>query len=96
MPSRSQIAKCKEHGLEHAFVGDAQSLEIPSSWDASLRGGYDAVFSNAALHWCKQNPKGVIEGAKRLLRPGGRFVIEMGGQMNCIGESTWGLDCAHC
>lgn len=68
-------------------MGDAQAIEVPSSWDASLKGDYDAVFSNAALHWCKQNPKGVIESAKRLLKPEGRFVIEMGGQMNCIGES---------
>ena len=63
-------------------------MEIPSSWNEALKGGYDAVFSNAALHWCKKNPKGVIEGAKRLLKPGGRFVIEMGGQMNCIGEKV--------
>ncbi|KAI0734765.1 S-adenosyl-L-methionine-dependent methyltransferase [Fomitopsis betulina] len=83
--SASMIAKCKEYGLQHAFVGDAQAIEIPASWDASLQGGYDAVFSNATLHWCKQNPRGVVSGAKRLLKPGGRFVIEMGGQMNCIG-----------
>ncbi|KAH9922658.1 cyclopropane-fatty-acyl-phospholipid synthase [Fomitopsis serialis] len=73
-----------ETGVVHAFVGDAQAIDIPSTWDASLK-NYDAVFSNAALHWCKQNPRGVVESAKRLLKPGGRFVVEMGGQMNCIG-----------
>ena len=34
---------------------------------------FDAVFSNAALHWVKA-PRAVIEGVKRVLRPGGRCV----------------------
>lgn len=33
---------------------------------------FDAVFSNAALHWVRA-PRTVIEGAKRVLRPGGRY-----------------------
>jgi len=82
--SESMIAKCRGSGIKYAFVGDAQAIDIPSTWDVSLK-SYDAVFSNAALHWCKQNPRGVVESAKRLLKPGGRFVVEMGGQMNCIG-----------
>ena len=48
-------------------------------------GKFDAVFTNAALHWCKRDPSGVLEGAKRVLKPGGRIVGEMGGFMNCIG-----------
>ncbi len=32
---------------------------------------FDAVFTNAALHWVRA-PRTVIEGAKRVLRPGGR------------------------
>jgi SAM-dependent methyltransferase len=47
---------------------------------------FDAVFSNACLHWCKRDPGGVLESAKRVLKPGGRFVGEMGGFANCIGE----------
>ncbi len=42
---------------------------------------FDAVFSNAALHWMKQADK-VIEGVHRALKPGGRFVAEMGGKGN--------------
>jgi len=83
--SESMIQKCKVNGLDHVFVGDAQNLQIPHEWPVDLHGGYDAVFSNAALHWCKKNPRGVLEGAKRMLKPGGRFVIEMGGLMNCVG-----------
>jgi trans-aconitate methyltransferase len=39
---------------------------------------FDAVFSNAALHWMKRADE-VIAGVYRALRPGGRFVAEMGG-----------------
>jgi SAM-dependent methyltransferase len=42
---------------------------------------FDAVFSNAALHWM-QPPETVLEGIGRALKPGGRFVGEMGGQNN--------------
>lgn len=42
---------------------------------------FDAVFSNAALHWM-QEPARVIAGVWRALRPGGRFVAEMGGHGN--------------
>lgn len=43
---------------------------------------FDAVFSNAALHWMKRDPQAVIAGVARALRPGGRFVGEMGGHGN--------------
>lgn len=42
---------------------------------------FDAVFSNAALHWMNQ-PEKVIDGVWRALRPGGRFVAEFGGHGN--------------
>jgi trans-aconitate 2-methyltransferase len=41
----------------------------------------DAVFSNAALHWMKA-PQAVIDCVARALRPGGRFVAEMGADKN--------------
>jgi SAM-dependent methyltransferase len=43
---------------------------------------FDAVFSNAALHWMTADPDAVIAGVARALRPGGRFVGEMGGHGN--------------
>jgi SAM-dependent methyltransferase len=48
---------------------------------------FDAVFSNAALHWMRK-PKLVIEGVARALRPGGRFVGELGGHGNVAAIAT--------
>lgn len=42
---------------------------------------YDAVFSNAALHWIL-NPDRVAATISQALKPGGRFVGEMGGKGN--------------
>jgi trans-aconitate methyltransferase len=42
---------------------------------------FDAVFSNAALHWMGP-PAPVFEGVWKALRPGGRFVGECGGHGN--------------
>lgn len=42
---------------------------------------FDAVFSNAALHWML-DPQNVLARVHRALRPGGRFVAEMGGHGN--------------
>jgi len=43
------------------------------------------VFTNAALHWCKSDPRGVLRSVKKVLKKGGRFTGEMGGFMNCAG-----------
>lgn len=59
---------------------------------------FDAVFSNAALHWMLQ-PQEVIAGVARALKPGGRFVGEFGGfgnvaaicaAMGAVGEAMGG------
>jgi SAM-dependent methyltransferase len=39
------------------------------------------VFSNAALHWMRAQ-EAVLGGVRRALKPGGRFVAEMGGHNN--------------
>ncbi|GAC1663326.1 MAG: class I SAM-dependent methyltransferase [Candidatus Acidiferrum sp.] len=67
--SAEQIAAAKKLGLD-ARVGDAEHLFFNDE--------FDAVFSNAALHWMR-NPDLVIAGARRALRPTGRFVGEFGG-----------------
>ena len=46
-----------------------------------LAGPFDAVFSNAALHWMTQ-PEAVLRGVRALLRPHGRLVAELGGRGN--------------
>lgn len=43
---------------------------------------FDAVFTNAALHWVRA-PRTVIEGAKRVLRPGGRYICNIHA-MRCV------------
>ena len=42
---------------------------------------FDAVFSNAALHWMRDQDA-VMAEVRRVLKPGGRFVAEMGGHGN--------------
>ena len=42
---------------------------------------FDAVFSNAALHWVRDHEAMMAE-VHRVLKPGGRFVAEMGGHGN--------------
>ncbi|KAF6757568.1 cyclopropane-fatty-acyl-phospholipid synthase [Ephemerocybe angulata] len=87
--SESMIVKAKANGLKHAFVCDAHDLIVPDEIYAWIGNGsdarFDAAFSNATLHWCKRDPLAVLQGVKRVLKPEGRFVAEMGGFMNCIG-----------
>jgi len=70
--SAEQIAACRARGID-ARVMDGAHL--------SFAGEFDAVFSNAALHWIK-DADGVIDGAWRALKPGGRFVAECGCEGN--------------
>ena len=45
------------------------------------RSEFDAVFSNAALHWVQPAAAAVLSMA-RALKPGGRLVVELGGRGN--------------
>ena len=49
--------------------------------DLTFDAEFDAVFSNAAMHWMI-DADALIEGVWRALRPSGRFVSEMGGAGN--------------
>ena len=70
--SASMVGAARALGLD-ARVVDGQALPFDRE--------FDAVFSNAALHWMKQ-PEEVIDGVWRALEPGGRFVGEFGGEGN--------------
>jgi SAM-dependent methyltransferase len=48
---------------------------------------FDAVFSNAALHWMRR-PELVVESVARALKPHGRFVGEFGGHGNVAAIAT--------
>ena len=56
-------------------------FEVMDAREITLDGSFDAVFSNATLHWIAE-PERVIAGIKKLLRPRGRFVAEFGGKGN--------------
>jgi trans-aconitate methyltransferase len=72
--SPAQVDAARRLNLD-ARVMDGQALEFD--------GEFDAVFSNAALHWMKESPEAVLAGVFRALVPGGRFVAELGGQ-GCV------------
>jgi trans-aconitate methyltransferase len=66
------VAAAQSRGIE-ARVMAGQNLRFERE--------FDAVFSNAALHWMRP-PEAVLAGVRRALKPGGRFVGEMGGHNN--------------
>lgn len=70
--SAAQVAAAQAKGLT-AVIMDGQHLTFEDE--------FDAVFSNAALHWMKQ-AEAVVVGVRRALRENGRFVAEMGGYGN--------------
>jgi trans-aconitate methyltransferase len=72
--SDTQVKAARIRGLD-VRVMDGEALAFDRE--------FDAVFSNAALHWMRK-PDEVIKGVSRALRPGGRFVAEMGGH-GCVG-----------
>ena len=75
--SPEMVAAARARGLD-ARVMDGQAL----SFDAE----FDAAFTNAALHWMLDK-SGVANGVFRALKPGARFVGEMGGEGNVA--SIW-------
>ena len=56
-------------------------FEVMDARDMPYRDEFDAVFSNATLHWIHE-PELVIRSVWNALRPGGRFVAELGGKGN--------------
>ena len=79
--SPDMIAAAKRRGLD-ARITDALALNFQFE--------FDAVFSNAAMHWMKRDPDTVIRGVYRALKPGGRFASEMGG-FGCVAAITVAL-----
>lgn len=71
--SEMQVAAARKLGVD-ARVVSGEALDF--------RDEFDAIFSNAALHWMLR-PDPVIAGVWRALRYGGRFVAEMGGN-GCV------------
>jgi trans-aconitate methyltransferase len=80
-------AGCEVLGVDasSAMVEAAQARGVPAQvmdgHELPFHEQFDAVFSNAALHWMLQ-PDEVLRRIWQSLRPGGRFVAEFGGQGN--------------
>jgi trans-aconitate methyltransferase len=70
--SAEMVAAATARGID-ARVIDAQRLPFDRE--------FDAVFSNAALHWVRDHDA-MLAGVHRALKPGGRFVAEFGGHGN--------------
>jgi SAM-dependent methyltransferase len=70
--SAAMVAAARDLGLDARQI-EGQALPFEAC--------FEAVFSNAALHWMLP-PEAVIAGVARALVPGGRFVAELGGQGN--------------
>ncbi len=67
--SAEQVQATRQRGL-NAEVFTAEDLPFVEE--------FDAVFSNAVLHWVKAQPT-VLAKIYRSLKPNGRFVAELGG-----------------
>lgn len=70
--SENMVKHAQSTGLD-ARVINGESLNFNSE--------FDAIFSNAALHWMLK-PGAVLNGCFRALKPNGRIVAEMGGSGN--------------
>jgi SAM-dependent methyltransferase len=70
--SAAMVEAARRRGIP-AQVADARRLPFEKE--------FDAVFSNAVLHWVSE-ADAVVQCVARALRPGGRFVGEFGGQGN--------------
>jgi trans-aconitate methyltransferase len=70
--SSSMVESAKNKGLD-AFVMNGENLTFINE--------FDAVFSNAALHWMRDY-SAVIRGIKKSLKTEGRFIGEFGGKGN--------------
>ena len=70
--SAEMVAAAAARGLDARMI-DAERLRFERE--------FDAVFSNAALHWVRDQDA-MLAGVRRALKPGGRFVAEFGGHGN--------------
>ena len=90
--SPEQVWAALQRGLDARII-DAEELPFDAE--------FDAVFSNAVLHWVRDVER-LLQGVRRSLKPGGRFVGEFGGDGNvasirealAAALAERGIDCA--
>ena len=66
--SQKFVEATRKLGVD-AIQGDAQNMNFENE--------FDAIFSNAALHWMTDYD-GVLKSVSKALKKSGRFVVEMG------------------
>ena len=90
LTKKLQDMGCEVIGVDGsaAQVEATRSLGIDArvmdGYELSFENEFDAVFSNAVLHWMKR-PEVVVARVWHALKPGGRFVAECGGH-GCIAK----------
>ncbi|MBW4486201.1 MAG: methyltransferase domain-containing protein [Trichocoleus desertorum ATA4-8-CV12] len=62
-------------------------FEVADATNLSFVEQFDAIFSNAVLHWVKP-PEAAIASMWKALKPGGRLVVEFGGKENVQAIAT--------
>lgn len=68
--------------IKHARLKyPALTFQAIDAREMAFANQFDAVFSNAALHWM-QPPDIVLKNIWSSLKPGGRFIAELGGKGN--------------
>ncbi len=67
--------------LLRAAAARGLSVQAMDGQALNFEAEFDAVFSNAALHWMRDGVA-VVDGVWRALKPQGRFVAEFGGHGN--------------
>jgi ubiquinone/menaquinone biosynthesis C-methylase UbiE len=75
--SEEMLSKARE---QHPAIRFEQADGTQLAYDNE----FDAVFSNAAIHWMRDG-KAVAAGVSRALKNGGRFIAEFGGKDNVAG-----------
>lgn len=68
--------------LVQAACARGVRASVCDAHEISYKEEFDAIFSNAALHWMKRDPDEVLRRVWRALRPGGRFCAEFGAAGN--------------
>lgn len=82
--SANMIAAARARGLDVHHLSATDLASKPA-----LTGRFDAVFSNAALHWipAPDQPRALL-AIRSTLKPRARFIAEMGGQGNIAAIRT--------
>jgi trans-aconitate methyltransferase len=76
--SPEMIAAARARGIDARLISAEQ---LPFDRE------FDAVFSNAALHWVRDHDA-LLDSVRRSLKPGGRLVAEFGGYGNVAAIQT--------